>query len=175
MGIWCCLGVSRGSWKGWNKTLQKSRSRQLVGLGSLGSGPALLSEITSSKFVGLLGDFHILNRKLIHDCYEIVNMIGKSDTRIGFWTSANGLSKDLHSPKTSSSNNTLETIIWPGFSTTVPESWLVQMNGKKFKVGIPPGYVPELVNITEDLQKNITTYSGFCVDVFQAAVDRLPY
>lgn len=139
-----------------------------------GSGPTLLSEIASSKFIGLVGDFHILNKKLVHDTYEIVNVIGKSERWVGFWTLANGLSNDLHSPKISSSNYTLETIIWPGFSTTVPESWLVQI-GKSFKVGIPPGYMPELVDITLDPQKNITTFSGLCVDVFRAAVDRLPY
>ncbi|KAG8388840.1 hypothetical protein BUALT_Bualt02G0166800 [Buddleja alternifolia] len=138
-------------------------------------GPTLLSNITGSKFMGLAGDFQLTNRKLVHETYEIVNVIGKGERRVGFWTPTYGLANDIRPPRISSSNYTLEPIIWPGFSITAPKSWLVQMSGKGYKVGIPPGYMPELVAVHHDQQTNVTTFSGFCVDVFRAAVDKLAY
>ncbi|KAI3450137.1 hypothetical protein Pfo_006802 [Paulownia fortunei] len=152
-----------------------SKQLDLARLRVSNSGSAILSKITSSNFTGLVGKFPLANRKLVLDIYEILNVIGKGERRVGFWTSANGLTKEIN-PSINSSSNILETIIWPGFSSTAPESWLVHTSGKSFRIGIPAnGSFPELVGSVHDRQRNKTTFSGFCIDVFQAAVDRLPY
>ncbi|KAK6159631.1 hypothetical protein DH2020_006945 [Rehmannia glutinosa] len=100
---------------------------------------------------------------------------GKEERRVGFWTSAHGLMKEIN-PAINSSSKILETIIWPGLSLTTPESWLVHMSGKSFRIGIPANArFSELLSLGHDWRHNITTFSGFCIDVFHAAVDRLPY
>ena len=47
---------------------------------------------------------------------------------------------------------------------------------KRLRVGVPldSGF-PELLNVQYDLQTNKTNASGFCIDVFKAAIEILPY
>ncbi|PIN16370.1 Glutamate-gated kainate-type ion channel receptor subunit GluR5 [Handroanthus impetiginosus] len=133
------------------------------------SGSAILSKITSRKSGELLGKFHHL------DTYEILNVICRGERRVGFWNSAYGLTKEIN-PSINSSANIFENIIWPGFSITAPESFLAKMNGKSFRIGIPAnGRFPELVGVNHDQQSNKTIFKGFCIEVFRAAVDKLPY
>ncbi|PIN16365.1 Glutamate-gated kainate-type ion channel receptor subunit GluR5 [Handroanthus impetiginosus] len=99
----------------------------------------------------------------------------RGERRVGFWKSTYGLTKELN-PIINSSSNFLDTIMWPGSSSTAPESWLVQMNGKSFRIGIPANSrFPELVHLYPDQQRNRTIPRGFCIDVFRAAVDKLAY
>ncbi|KAL0370948.1 UNVERIFIED_CONTAM: Glutamate receptor 2.7 [Sesamum angustifolium] len=139
------------------------------------NGPTILSKITSTKFTGLAGEFQLANRKLVHETYEILNLIGNWRKRVGFWKSTYGLTKELYSYDNSSSSF-LETIIWPGFSLTAPRGWLVQMSGKTIRIGVPSnGRFPELVGLYHDQLSNQTIFHGYSIDVFTAAVDRLPY
>ncbi|KAK4419736.1 Glutamate receptor 1.2 [Sesamum alatum] len=137
------------------------------------NGPTILSKIVSTKFTGLVGEFQLANRKLVHETYEILNVIGNWRKKVGFWKSAYGLTKEIYSYGNSSSNF-LETIIWPGFSLKAPGTWLVQLSGKTIRIGVPAnGRFPELVLYHD--QQGKETYRGFCMDVFSAAVARLPY
>ncbi|KAK6163968.1 hypothetical protein DH2020_000832 [Rehmannia glutinosa] len=152
-----------------------SKQLDLARLRVSDSGSAILSNITSSNFAGLVGKFQLTNRKLVFETYEILNLIGKEERRVGFWTSAHGLMKEIN-PTINSSSKILETIIWPGLSSTTPESWLVHMSGKSFRIGIPANArFSELLSLGHDWRHNITAFSGFYIDVFHAAVDRLPY
>ncbi|KAG8388843.1 hypothetical protein BUALT_Bualt02G0167100 [Buddleja alternifolia] len=129
------------------------------------SGPSILRQIMSSKYRGLAGELQQKDRKLVHETYEIVNVIGTGEKKVGLWTSAYGLTKEI------------ETIIWPGLSLTAPDGWLVQMSGESFKVGVPAnGRFPELVKWYDDEeQSNKVSFKGFCIDIFHAAVDRSRY
>ncbi|KAG8388845.1 hypothetical protein BUALT_Bualt02G0167300 [Buddleja alternifolia] len=139
------------------------------------SGQSILRKIMSSKFTGLGGEFQLKNRKLVHETYEIVNVIGKGERRVGIWRSSYGVTKGKY-PYEKTFSNSLETIIWPGFSLMAPDSWSVQTKGKKLRVGIPVnGRFPELVGLHIDQETNGTTFNGFCIDIFEAAVGRLPY
>ncbi|KAL0459025.1 UNVERIFIED_CONTAM: Glutamate receptor 2.8 [Sesamum latifolium] len=139
------------------------------------NGPTLLNLIISTKFTGLAGEFQLANRKLVHETYEILNVIGNWRKKVGFWKSAYGLTEEIYSYDNSSSNF-LETIIWPGFSLKAPGSWLVQMSGKTIRIGVPANRrFPELVGFYHDQLSKETSFSGFCIDVFTAAVERLPY
>ncbi|KAI9176967.1 hypothetical protein LWI28_009307 [Acer negundo] len=64
---------------------------------------------------------------------------------------------------------------WPGKSATNPRQ---QLSGnKKLRLAVPQksGRFSELVNINHDLQTNATIISGFCIDVFRAAIEELDY
>lgn len=69
--------------------------------------------------------------------YEIVNIIGKGERSIGFWTEKDGISHKLKmNGKTAKSmNEQLAAIIWPGESTIVPRGWEIPTSGKKLRIG----------------------------------------
>ena len=99
---------------------------------------------------------------------------------IGFWTPVNGLVKNLkftaNSTSTFNKSNNLATIIWPEDSTIVPKVWEVPTNGKRLQIGVPVkiGFTT-LVNVSRDPVTNITKVTGYCIDIFDAAVKELPY
>ncbi|MED6124388.1 hypothetical protein PIB30_058486 [Stylosanthes scabra] len=77
----------------------------------------------------------------------------------------------------STSKENLGTIIWPGDSYSVPKGWQIPTNSIKLKIGVPVkacGYT-EFVKIIHDPVTNSTKVSGFCIDVFNAVVEALPY
>uniref|UniRef100_M1CIM3 Avr9/Cf-9 rapidly elicited protein 141 n=1 Tax=Solanum tuberosum TaxID=4113 RepID=M1CIM3_SOLTU len=86
---------------------------------------------------GLSGDFRIIDRELQPYPYQIVNIIGKGEKVVGFWTEKDGISHKLKmSGKTAKTNNKqLGIIIWPGESTIVPRGWEIPTSGKKLRVG----------------------------------------
>ncbi|CAL9006175.1 unnamed protein product [Prunus brigantina] len=116
----------------------------LVNLNNITSsehGLLLLQEIFQTRFKGLSGEeIQYPNGKLVSSAFEIVNVIGKGDRRVGFWPCEEKHTRDsypLNNRRNLLSTNDLETIIWPGGSSTIPR--------------------------------------GFCIDVFQAAISKLPY
>ncbi|TXG55686.1 hypothetical protein EZV62_020942 [Acer yangbiense] len=137
------------------------------------SGLMLYEEIMKSRFKGLSGYFQLSNgNKLPSRRFEIVNIIGKGLRRVGFWTSENGnITKESNSPSTSD----LEGIIWPGGSATIPKRQLIQMSSKVLRIGVPKSGFKELVDVVHDSQSNATIFSGFCIEVFKAAMATLTY
>ncbi|RWR75382.1 glutamate receptor 2.8-like protein [Cinnamomum micranthum f. kanehirae] len=151
---------------------------QKTRLGVSAMGPKLRDAILKTNFNGLSGQFNLNNGQLQSSAFEIVNVIGKGDRVVGFWTPIQGLNKKLNASKKTFSNSKddLSPIIWPGDSTSVPKGWVIPTSGKKLKIGVPKmnGF-PEFVNQVLDPETNQTKFEGYSIDVFQAAVERLPY
>ncbi|KAF5197312.1 Glutamate receptor 2.2 [Thalictrum thalictroides] len=144
------------------------KSTDLFGIGVSQAGPKLLEEILKTEFEGLSGKFQLVNRQLEPSAFQILNVIGKGGREIGFWTSKYGISRDLNLNNEriySTSADQFRGIVWPGESTTVPKGWVIPINGKKLRIGVPvqDGF-SELVNV-----------SGYCIDVFESAIASLPY
>ncbi|KAK2661661.1 hypothetical protein Ddye_000235 [Dipteronia dyeriana] len=59
----------------------------------------------------------------------------------------------------------------PSFASHGDTSWA----NKKLRLAVPQSRFSELVNINRDLRTNTTTISGFCIDVFKAAIEELDY
>ncbi|KAJ8634708.1 hypothetical protein MRB53_008975 [Persea americana] len=151
---------------------------QKTRLGVSAMGPKLRDFILKTNFNGLSGQFNLNNGQLESSAFEIVNVIGKGDRVVGFWTPIQGLNKKLNASRKTYSNSKddLSSIIWPGDSTSVPKGWVMPTSGKKLKIGVPKmnGF-PEFVNEVLDPETNQTIFKGYSIDVFKAAVDRLPY
>ncbi|KAK3184671.1 hypothetical protein Dsin_031957 [Dipteronia sinensis] len=98
---------------------------------------------------------------------------GKGLRRVGFWTSETGnITKESNSPSTSD----LEVIIWPGGSATTPKRQLIQMSSKVLRIGVPAqSLFKELVDRVHDSQSDERKLTGFCIEVFSAAMATLPY
>ncbi|KAI3917345.1 hypothetical protein MKW98_027264 [Papaver atlanticum] len=144
-------------------------------------GPKLLQRFHNIRFKGMCGKFHLINGQLQTSVFEIVNVIGKGSKQIGFWTPTHGISRNLSNNNNlssvySTSISTLGGVIWPGDSTNVPRGWDISSNGRTLRIIVPlrtgfSDFVKAEINETT----NITSVSGYSIDVFNAVMNALPY
>ncbi|XP_034680224.1 glutamate receptor 2.2-like, partial [Vitis riparia] len=163
-----------------NFSLQKTNiSRDSTGFESIRVspvGPNILHSLLSTRFRGLSGDFQMFDGQLHSTAFQIVNVIGKGERGVGFWTPKNGIIRRLNFTNTySTSKENLGIIVWPGEPTYVPKGWVLPVNEKKLKIGVPVNAFSEFVNVTWDPKTNATKVTGYCIDVFDAVMGSLPY
>ncbi|KAF3440258.1 hypothetical protein FNV43_RR18542 [Rhamnella rubrinervis] len=142
-------------------------------------GKLLLQNILATNMTGLTGPIKFTpDRDLIRPAYEIINVIGTGTRRIGYWSNYSGLS--LLPPETlyakplnqSSSSQRLYPAIWPGQTTEKPRGWVFPNNGRQLIIGVPKRVIyTEFISQIEGTD----TFTGYCIDVFTAALNLLPY
>nr|XP_028962549.1 glutamate receptor 2.8-like [Malus domestica]XP_028962550.1 glutamate receptor 2.8-like [Malus domestica]XP_028962551.1 glutamate receptor 2.8-like [Malus domestica]XP_028962552.1 glutamate receptor 2.8-like [Malus domestica]XP_028962553.1 glutamate receptor 2.8-like [Malus domestica] len=155
-------------------------------------GPKLSQALSNTSFKGIAGDFRLDDGQLQASTFRIVNVNGDGVRTIAFWTPENGMVKTLNSANTSilsistskcnltsilsTSKCNLSPIIWPGDSFSVPKGWDIPTNDKKMRIGVHVklGF-SEFVKVTKNPSTNTTEVTGFSIDVFEAAVEVLPY
>ncbi|KAD1306628.1 hypothetical protein E3N88_43033 [Mikania micrantha] len=151
---------------------ERKATSDLDAIGVSKMGSSLVKTIRNMRFKGLSGDFHIMDGQLQPSVYQIVNVVGKGEKPIGFWSLEYAISKELRNETTG-----LKTVIWPGDSYIVPKGWEIPTsNENKLRVGVPAkgGFV-QFVDANIDPQTKQVEVTGFCVDVFKAVVGALPY
>ncbi|KAK7324791.1 hypothetical protein VNO77_28637 [Canavalia gladiata] len=142
-------------------------------------GHTFLQTILGTNFTGLTGQVMFdIERNRIHPAYDILNIGGSGSRRIGYWSNYSGLS--VVAPEilykkprnTSTSSQQLYGVIWPGETATKPRGWVFPNNGKPLRIA-----VPNRVGYKEFVSKdqNPPGAKGYCIDVFEAAVNLLPY
>ncbi|XP_023538261.1 glutamate receptor 2.1-like [Cucurbita pepo subsp. pepo] len=135
-------------------------SENLTDLQTLGvsrNGEKIVEALSKTKFMGLTGNYEILNGQLQSTEFEIVNVNSNGGNRVGFWNTEKGLlSKD--------------TVIWPGNTVAVPKGWEFPTGGKRLRIGVPvkKGY-------SEFMKLKGKEVEGYCKDVFDAAIEMLSY
>ncbi|KAJ9702843.1 hypothetical protein PVL29_004542 [Vitis rotundifolia] len=189
-GLWaydaaCALAMAVEKLGAGNFSLQKTNiSRDSTGFESIRVspvGPNILHSLLSTRFRGLSGDFQIFDGQLHSTAFQIVNVIGKGERGVGFWTPKNGIIRRLNFTNTNSntystSKDNLGIIVWPGEPTYVPKGWVLPVNEKKLRIGVPvKNGFSEFVNVTWDPKTNAPKVTGYCIDVFDAVMDSLPY
>ncbi|GMI89252.1 GLUTAMATE RECEPTOR 2.7, glutamate receptor 2.7 [Hibiscus trionum] len=153
---------------------------ELETLGVSRNGPRLTRELSNVTFRGLSGDFHFVNGQLDASVFEIVNINGNGERRVGFWTPESGLVRDMYSKNTSTNSTSkpkLGPIIWPGDTNLVPKGWQIPTDGKKLIIGVPvkDGFT-EFLEVIWDYDTNTSkSVRGYCIDVFDAAMTKMPY
>ncbi|XP_010557249.1 PREDICTED: glutamate receptor 2.7-like isoform X2 [Tarenaya hassleriana] len=147
------------------------KGTDLESLGVSRYGPTLLRSFSNTRFMGLTGEFDVTGGQLQSRIFEIINLNGSSERVIGFMTQNKGLVKKLSPTKEG-----LAPVIWPGKSKSVPRGWEIPTKEKNLRVGIPPrrGF-EEFVKVRRDPNDNSTVVTGYSIDVFEAALKRLPY
>ncbi|KAK3435608.1 hypothetical protein EUGRSUZ_C00260, partial [Eucalyptus grandis] len=152
----------------------------LAAIPSRRTGSDLVHTILRGKFTGLSGKIQLKNGQLQQPlAFEIVNVVGRVK-RIGFWTQWNGITQGLNRSSVATQSPSLRimgSIGWPGSSSAVPKGqWVMPKTGKRMRIGVPTrkGF-KELVGVELDPETNATIVTGFCIDVFKAAIDLLPY
>ncbi|KAF9613249.1 hypothetical protein IFM89_006608 [Coptis chinensis] len=153
-----------------------TNTTDLENLGISENGPKLRDSILLTKFQGLSGEFWLKDGQLQSWTFKIINIIGKGEREIGFWSPTHGLSGNSDLTTKTSSQTNLGAIIWPGETTVVPKGWETPASEKKLKIGVPikDGF-SNFVKVEKDRETNATLATGFCIDVFKAAVDSMKY
>eukprot|EP01018_Ginkgo_biloba_P018042 Gb_41411 [translate_table: standard] len=142
-------------------------------------GPQLRKILLQTNFTGLNGPLQLdKNGDLMDSTFEIINVAGTGFRKVSYWSNQSGLSvippesrvANIHNQ--SNSNQPLYDIIWPGESKLVPRGWVFPNNGKHLIIGVPrkTGF-QEFVKTID----GTNMAKGFCIDVFVAAVNLLPY
>ncbi|GAB4834710.1 hypothetical protein Ancab_032973 [Ancistrocladus abbreviatus] len=158
-------------------TDRSSNSIDLDNIRASPIGPKLLQAVSSTKIKGLSGDFSLLGGRLQSSTYQIVNVIGNGCKEIGFWTPERGLTRELnirYYPDNLKPN--LSAIIWPGYASSSPKGWVIPTTGKKLRILVPKrsGF-EEFVKVVRDPVTNTTEVTGYCIDVFETVMAKLPY
>ncbi|XP_061348859.1 glutamate receptor 3.3-like [Gastrolobium bilobum] len=144
----------------------------LDSMGVFVNGSMLLQEILKVNRTGLTGQMVFgQDGNLLHPSFEIINVIGTGIRRIGYWSDSSGLHTG-EAPNHSNSSEGLYGVIWPGQTTQTPRGWVFASNGRHLRIGVPLRIsYHELVSRIEGTEM----FSGYCIDVFTAALDLLPY
>ncbi|KAI3877032.1 hypothetical protein MKX03_004169 [Papaver bracteatum] len=160
-----------------SRFLKENSSSHVARLGISQIGPKLLQEISNIKFKGLSGDFGLVERQLDVHTFHILNVFGSGVREIGIWTPS-----DLSSSGTKENqyllraHYNLHRIIWPGNTTAIPKGWINPTGEKKLRIGIPVrSCYTEFVKVTRNPSSNDSDVTGYCIDVFIAAIAMLPY
>lgn len=163
-------------------------SSDLEAIGTSNTGPSLAPSVRNFASQGLSGHFNITNGQLQPSAFEIVNVIGKGDNGVGFWTEKYGISKELksddHKGVYSTEKNNLRGILWPGQTSELPNGWIptsrnkvfLETNRNKLRVGIPIGSGEnQFINFEKDEETNAVAVSGFTIEVFEEVMRAMPY
>ncbi|KAK2988035.1 hypothetical protein RJ640_011298 [Escallonia rubra] len=151
----------------------------LSALRSFDEGEKLLQILMTTNFTGLSGQIQFDQEKnLVHPAYDVLNIGGTGSRTIGYWSNYSGLSsiapEILYAKpsNTSTSNQHLNDVIWPGETTTKPRGWVFPNNGKPLRIA-----VPNRISYKEFVSKDKGPLGvrGYCIDIFEAAVNLLPY
>ncbi|CAI9759981.1 unnamed protein product [Fraxinus pennsylvanica] len=154
-------------------------SLQLSVLRIFNEGPKLLQKLIATNFTGLTGPIQFDSEKdLIRPAYDVLNIDGTSLRLLGYWSNYSGLStvapEILYTkpPNTSTSNQHLYSVIWPGETTTKPRGWVFPNNGKPLQIAVPYRVTYAEI-VTKD--EGPRGAKGYCIDIFEAAIGLLPY
>ncbi|KAM7516004.1 hypothetical protein LguiA_005587 [Lonicera macranthoides] len=154
-------------------------SLNLDAMSVFNEGNLLLNNIREVNTTGLTGPINFtLNKNLVHPAFEVINVIGTGVRKIGYWSNYSGLSVlppdtlYMKPPNLSSSTQQLHSVIWPGQTTVKPWGWVFPQNGRHLRIG-----VPNRVGYREFVGKvsGTNAFEGYCIDVFTAALNLLPY
>ncbi|KAG7022771.1 Glutamate receptor 3.2 [Cucurbita argyrosperma subsp. argyrosperma] len=147
-------------------------------LGIFNEGKELLNNVLNINMTGLTGPIQFLDRYPLHPSYDILNVVKSGMKRIGYWSNYSGLS--IVTPETlyersanrSTSSQQLSSIVWPGGSRIKPRGWVLPLDGRRLRIG-----VPHRVSYQEFVTpgNGNGTIRGYCIDVFTAAINLLPY
>ncbi|XP_057461732.1 glutamate receptor 3.4-like isoform X1 [Actinidia eriantha] len=151
----------------------------LTALRSFDEGQKLVQTLVGMNFTGLSGQIQFdPDKNLIRPAFDILNIGRNGSRRIGYWSNYSGVSVVapeilyMNPPNTSSSNQHLYSVIWPGETTNQPRGWVFPNNGKPLQIAVPYR-VSYKEFVTKD--KGPLGVKGYCIDIFEAAVKLLPY
>ncbi|KAL0844173.1 hypothetical protein Bca101_017419 [Brassica carinata] len=142
-------------------------------------GERFLQVIHDMNFTGLTGEIEFDSEKnRINPAYDVININSRGPHRVGYWSNHTGFSVEppetfySKPPNTSAEHQRLNDIIWPGGVTKTPRGWVFPDNGEPLKIGVPNRVSYQNYASKDNNQLGV---KGYCIDIFEAAVELLPY
>ncbi|CAN8269692.1 unnamed protein product [Cochlearia groenlandica] len=146
--------------------------------GAYANVSALLETIRQGRFNVLShGDNRIVGNRFVSKTFEIVNMVGAQERRIGLW-SCDSFCGKRRNIMASCCINELETITCLGGSGGISRRRFLAENGVKklLRVLVPArNKIPNLVSVLRDHETGVVTVTGFCIEVFKACIAPFNY
>ncbi|RCU61462.1 hypothetical protein SETIT_J003700v2 [Setaria italica] len=139
-------------------------------------GEQLLRKVMLANFTGVTGEVRFDDgdrRALVGAAYEVLNVGGTGVRRVGYWSN-HTRQLSVAAPPNNGSNQKLYSVIWPGDTTATPRGWVFPNNGRPLRIGVPYRTTYKQF-VSRDSSGGPDGVSGYCVDVFKAAVELLPY
>lgn len=176
-------GDNRGTTDINSTASSRTNGTDLDTLGVSRYGERLQKEIRKVRFRGLAGEFSLAGGELQSPGFEIVNVNSNGERLVGYWTPKSGLSRKMnHSGENHSTGDYLKSrsdlgpIIWPGDSMSVPKGFVTPTNGKRLRIAVPLKLGnSSFIKLTRDSSTNRTQATGFCIEVFNAVMEAMPY
>ncbi|KAF8411018.1 hypothetical protein HHK36_003557 [Tetracentron sinense] len=136
----------------------------------------LLENVLLSNFTGLSGEISFEDGELSHTpVFRVVNVVGKSYKELNFWSPEFGFSEsiiDKGDEKSGDGGGNMGKLgvpmNWPGELQGVPKGREL-LTGHILKIGVPA--ITSFEKFVK-VEPNVTV-SGFCIEVFEEAVDFL--
>ena len=129
------------------------------GSGVSHNGRKIMEALSKIRFRGVSrGEFGLVEGQPESPNLQILNVIGEGEiSTVGYWDP--GFKE----------NGTLKPIIWPGYSVQPPKGWVPFNPRKILKIAVPLNndFKPSVLKVPNIL--------GYCLDIFTAAVNELPY
>ncbi|KAL1538006.1 hypothetical protein AAHA92_26795 [Salvia divinorum] len=163
-----------------NTSVGRGNLTDLEAIGTSLAGPSLVGWIRNHMSKGLSGDFNISNGQLQPSAFEIVNVNGRKEIPVGYWTEQCGISREFkpddHQDNCSTGKENLDPIVWPGKESKVPKGWEIPVNGQELKVGVPEknGF-NEFVKVETNEETGDVDPTGLSIDVFENVWKKIPY
>lgn len=153
----------------------------LSALSIFNGGKQLLNNILQLNVTGVTGPIQFNpDRSPFCPSYDILNVIKNGYRTIGYWSNYSRLSvatpETLYArpPNFSSSSQRLSSVLWPGGETKKPRGWVFPNNGRQLRIGVP-NQVSYRELISQSGVNGTEKFQGFCIDIFLAAINLLPY
>ncbi|GJM87082.1 hypothetical protein PR202_ga03000 [Eleusine coracana subsp. coracana] len=168
--------ASRISGPGFESPQPQGSTTELDQLGVSSTGATLLNAVLRTSFDGLAGKFRLVDGRLQEPAYEILNFAGDGGvTTVGYWTGKSGGISQEFDLKIKG----LKQVLWPGGGHSdirIPRGWAVSPLGQELVIAVPVKHgFHQFVQVYNDTTTNQTMISGYCIDVFDAAIKALPY
>ncbi|KAM0859200.1 hypothetical protein ACQ4PT_047351 [Festuca glaucescens] len=156
-----------------------SSTLRLDSLRVFDQGEQLLQKVMLANFTGVTGNvrFSAGGKSLVDPAYEVLNVGGTGVRRVGYWSNHSRLSVAAPALTPTARNNRsieqrLYSVVWPGETTSPPRGWVFPNNGRLLRVGVPYRTTYKQFVSKDSSPDGV---SGYCIDVFKAAVALLPY
>lgn len=136
----------------------------------------LLESILSSNFTGLSGEIRFDGGVLFQQSpvFRILNVIGKRYNELGFWSSGLGFREgNIGGYGSESMEVWSDSVHWPGKLRGIPKGWAMPTKATPLKIVVPGNASFEKFVKVEWSDALPKEPSGFCIDVFHAALSVL--
>ncbi|CAI7857034.1 unnamed protein product [Closterium sp. NIES-53] len=142
-------------------------------------GPLLRDALLQASVMGATGRVRLTPEGDVKDgSVQLLNVRGSEFVTVGYWRMGKGFttSDDPLAPAVQANSSTTLNLLFPGNLEKAPSGWLARQQDP-LRIAVPnkKGYNQFVEILPPTAAQGNDRFTGFCLDLFRAAVARLPY